>query len=71
MAGITRDTMVREVLVSHPDAADVFDRHGLACASCLASGMDTVSAVATMHDVSVEVLLAELNQLSDSSEPEE
>jgi len=71
MAGITRDTMIREVLVSFPDAADVFDRHGLACASCLASGMETVSAVATMHDVSVEVLLAELNQLSDSSEPEE
>ena len=71
MAGITRDTMIREVLVSFPHAADVFDRHGLACASCLASGMETVSAVATMHDVSVEVLLAELNQLSDSSEPEE
>ena len=64
MAVITRDTMIREVLVGYPDAADVFDRHGLACASCLASGMDTVSAVASMHDVSVDALLAELNQLA-------
>jgi len=71
MAGITRDTMIREVLVSYPAASDVFHRHGLACASCMASGMETVSAVATMHDVSVEALLAELNQLSDSPEPEE
>ncbi len=71
MAGITRDTMVREVLVGYPDAADVFERNGLACASCLASGMDTVSAVATMHDVSVDALLAELNQLPHLPAPEE
>jgi hybrid cluster-associated redox disulfide protein len=71
MARITRDTMIREVLVSYPEAADVFDRHGLACASCLASGMESVSAVASMHEVSVDVLLAELNQLSDSPAPEE
>ena len=71
MALITRDTMIREVLVGHPDAADVFDRHGLACASCLASGMETVSAVASMHDVSVEELLAELNELPGSSALEE
>lgn len=71
MAEITRDTMIRDVLVSHPDAADVFERHGLACASCLASGMDTVSAVANMHDVSVDVLLAELNALHDPQVREE
>jgi hybrid cluster-associated redox disulfide protein len=63
--------MIREVLVGHPEAADVFDRHGLACASCLASGMETVSAVAAMHDVSVEALLAELNQLPEPLAPEE
>jgi hybrid cluster-associated redox disulfide protein len=71
MPGITRDTMIREVLVGYPEAADVFDRHGLACASCLASGMETVSAVAAMHDVSVEALLAELNQLPEPLTPEE
>jgi hybrid cluster-associated redox disulfide protein len=64
MAGITRDTMIREVLLNYPQAEDVFDRHGLACATCLASGMETVSAVASMHDVSVDALLSELNQMS-------
>jgi hybrid cluster-associated redox disulfide protein len=71
MAGITRDSMIRDVLVAYPEAADVFDRHGLACASCLASGMETVSAVAAMHDVSVVVLLAELNELPVSTALEE
>jgi hybrid cluster-associated redox disulfide protein len=71
MAEITRDTLIREVLVGHPDAAEVFDRHGLACASCLASGMESVSAVAAIHDVPVDVLLAELNQLSVPPAPEE
>jgi hybrid cluster-associated redox disulfide protein len=71
MAGITRDSMIRDVLVAYPEATDVFERHGLACASCLASGMETVSAVAAMHDVSVEVLLAELNELPFSTALEE
>jgi hybrid cluster-associated redox disulfide protein len=71
MAEITRDTLIREVLVGYPDAAEVFDRHGLACASCLASGMESVSAVAAIHDVPVDVLLAELNQLSVPPAPEE
>ncbi len=71
MAGITRDSMIRDIMVAYPEAADVFDRHGLACASCLASGMETVSAVAAMHDVSVEVLLADLNELPVSTAPEE
>ena len=71
MAQITRDTLIRDVLVGYPDAADIFESHGLACASCLASGMETVSAVATMHEVSVDALLDELNQLPDLPASEE
>ncbi len=63
MSRFTSDTLIQEVLVSCPDAADVFERHGLACPSCLAAGMENVAAVASMHDVSVSLLLAELNDL--------
>jgi hybrid cluster-associated redox disulfide protein len=59
----TVDTLIRDVLIAHPEAADVFERHGLACPSCLAAGMESISAVASMHDVSVSALLAELNDL--------
>ena len=71
MAAITRDTLIRTVLMDHPDAAEVLERRGLACASCLASGMETVSAVAVMHDVSVDALLDELNASDPSPAVEE
>jgi hybrid cluster-associated redox disulfide protein len=67
----TEDMLIRDVLVSHPDAANVFERHGLACASCLAAGMESVAAVASMHEVSVEGLLAELNDLPAGLSEEE
>ena len=71
MLEFTSDMLIRDVLVARPDTVDVFERHGLACASCLASGMETVSAVATMHDVSVKELLRELNELPTSFAKEE
>ncbi len=61
MEAVTADTLISEVLASHPRAADVFSRFGLGCPSCFAASMETVSAVASMHDVSVERLLQELN----------
>jgi hybrid cluster-associated redox disulfide protein len=70
MARFTPDTLIRDVLVSTPAATDVFDRHGLACPSCLAAGMESVAAVASMHEVSVAALLAELNELPDVSAEE-
>jgi hybrid cluster-associated redox disulfide protein len=64
MDAFTADTLIRDVLLAHPEAADVFEAHGLACPSCLAAGMESISAVATMHDVSISALLAELNKLT-------
>lgn len=71
MPGFTADTLIQDVLVSHPDAAEVFERHGLACPSCLASGLESIAAVATMHEVSVTVLLTELNDLPEPLTEEE
>ncbi|MBE0416511.1 MAG: DUF1858 domain-containing protein [Coriobacteriia bacterium] len=68
MPRYTADMLIQDVLTSHPGAAAVFERHGLACKSCLAAGMETLGAVAHMHDVSVESLIAELDALPDSSE---
>jgi hybrid cluster-associated redox disulfide protein len=61
---ITADTLIRDVLCSVPGAAVVFERFGLGCASCMAADMESLSAVASAHDVSVSALLAELDALS-------
>lgn len=71
MARYTADMLIRDVLVSQPEAADVFEGYGLGCASCLAAGMETVQAVASMHDVCVDSLLADLNRLPSQSTSED
>jgi len=62
--GYTRDMLIRDVLTSHEGAAEVFERHGLACAMCMGAEMETLASVATMHDISVDVLIDDLNALS-------
>ena len=71
MDEITRDMLISDVLLSRPDAVDVFERHDLGCATCFASTMETVAAVAAMHDVSVDDLLADLNERPQTSTEEE
>lgn len=67
MHPVTADMLISDVLASHPEAAAVFERHGLSCGACLASSMETVSAVASIHDVSVSALLSEINELAPDS----
>lgn len=61
MDRITADSLISEVLACGPDVLAVFERRGLGCPSCLAAGMETVSAVASMHEVPLDDLLDELN----------
>lgn len=63
MLEITADMLISDVLSSCPGAVTVFERHGLSCAACLAASMETLSAVAHIHDVSVEALIHDLNSL--------
>jgi hybrid cluster-associated redox disulfide protein len=60
----TSDMLIRDVLLSDAAAPGVFERHGLACGMCLAAEMETLAAVASMHDIPVHVLLADLNALA-------
>lgn len=61
---ITADMLISDVLTARPGAVEVFERHGLGCAACLAAGMESLSAVATVHEVSVDALLTDLNDLA-------
>lgn len=66
MAIVTPDMYISEVLAECPGAVQVLERHGLACAACLAASMEQLSAVATVHDVSLEALLDDLNRHAQS-----
>jgi len=71
MAEFTSDMLIRDVLNHSPATAAVFERRGLACASCMGSQLETVAAVASVHEVDVASLLVELNALSADSAEEE
>ncbi len=68
MEAYTRDMLIKDVLTSHEGAAAVFERHSLGCPSCLAAEMETLASVATMHDMSVDVLIDDLNALASHTE---
>ena len=71
MAEFTSDMLIRDVLNDSPQSAAVFERHGLACASCMGSQLETVSAVASMHEVDLSLLLGELNAMPTGTAEEE
>lgn len=63
MMQYTRDTLIRDVLNTAEGSAGVFERFGLGCPMCLAADMETLGSVATMHDIPVDSLIADLNAL--------
>ncbi len=65
---VTPDMYISEVLAECPQAVEVFERHGLACAACLAASMEPLSAVASVHDVSIDALIDELNRNVESGD---
>lgn len=65
MGRISPDMIISDVLALCPGSAAVFERHGLACPACLASGMESLSSVAAVHDVSLDALIADLDRLAD------
>jgi|SRR5450759_5361390 hybrid cluster-associated redox disulfide protein len=69
--GYTRDMVIKDVLTSHAGVARVFASHGLGCAACMAAEMETLASVAVMHDISVDVLIADLDALLEEEGGEE
>lgn len=61
MGEITAATPVRDILNGHPDAVEILERYGLECAGCIGSEYETVRDVCLVHDISLDLLLSELN----------
>lgn len=61
---ITKDTPIMEVLQNIPHSREIFLRHGMHCVSCLGSEFETIEMGANCHDVKLEDLINELNELN-------
>lgn len=64
----TAEMLIRDALLAHPDAAAVFEKHGLPCASCMAQEMETVGDIAAAHGDPVDELLVDLNALAEGAQ---
>lgn len=59
---ITKDTIIGDILDIAPDCAPVFLSIGMHCLGCPASRGETVEEACAVHGVSVDDVLAKLNQ---------
>lgn len=63
VARFSADMLIKDAMAAHPNAPDVFARHGLACGVCMASEMESLAAAAAAHDVPLQTLLLDLDML--------
>lgn len=62
---IGKNTPIIKALRSHPGARDVFVKHGMGCIGCMGSSSETIENGAKMHDIDLDALLKELNELQE------
>lgn len=60
---IDKNTPIIEALRSHPQARDIFIKHGMGCIGCMGSASETIENGAKMHEIDVDALINELNAL--------
>ncbi len=65
---ITKDMTIYEVLQIAPDIAPVFFEFGMHCLGCPISRGETIEQAAEAHGVSVDEMLAKLNEFVDKAE---
>jgi hybrid cluster-associated redox disulfide protein len=70
MARFTKDMSILEALQADPRAHDVFTSYGMGCTGCMGLSMESIEDGAKMHSIDPRVVLADLNKLSSSGEPE-
>lgn len=61
MKMITEDMNIIDILDQSPEMEKVFLRHGLNCAGCPGSHMESLREAAEGHGIDVKALVADLN----------
>lgn len=59
---VTSDMLVRDVILAHPDAAEILMRIGMGCISCPASLMESLGEACMVHGMDGEEVVKYLNQ---------
>ena len=68
---ITKDMYILTVLKEYPEAKQVLVDYGLGCSNCLGANSDRIEEAASSHEIDLESLLVDLNELVDNKEERE
>ena len=68
---ITGNMLVRDVILAHPDAAEILMRIGMGCISCPASLMESLEEACMVHGMDGEEVVKYLNQELELTDPAE
>jgi hybrid cluster-associated redox disulfide protein len=65
---ITKDTIIGECILAHPELADVFLDFGVHCVGCFAAQMETIGQGLKLHgksDKEITNFIKKLNELKN------
>ena len=60
---VTPDTLIGDMVLFHPETAELLFSIGLHCLGCPPSGVETVSDAADVHGLDTEKLVSQLNDI--------
>ncbi len=60
---VTPQTLIGDLVLFHPEAAELLFSIGLHCLGCPSSGVETVSDAADVHGLDTEKLVSQLNDI--------
>lgn len=62
-----KEMSILEALQAHPQAKEIFKKHGMACLSCMGAVQESIKAGAEMHGIDIEVLMKDLEELAENN----
>lgn len=60
---ITKDMIIADIIVQHPETLPVFRQYNLDCFECQIADLETLDHGAGVHKIDIDNLLASLNNV--------
>lgn len=60
-SAITKDSIISDVVLAHPETIVVFMQYGLHCVGCSMAQFDTIASGARSHGINPEYVVKDLN----------
>ena len=60
---VTPDTLIGDMVLFHPETAELLFSIGMHCLGCPSSGVETVRQAAEVHCINIDKLVSQLNSI--------